>query len=183
MDEGGAVCRNNVYRISKRTISGGGPVCPIPRTGAKQGTVIRHPNAQVSVSLLLIIRPLERSARASPVARPGKGLSGMAAVLCRRRENRPTLSETRAPTRPDAGYRHLFGRVLRFVVQGRVRQRKKRSTAMRMFGLPPRSPGKIVADAPRHACISRCGSGGQGRIQGRGFACTRFPSRQMGIKA
>jgi|GEM_PF-3504237 len=64
-----------------------------------------HRIFKAPVFLLLIIRPLERSSRASPVARPDKGHSGMAAVVCRRRGNRPTLSETRSPTRPDIGYR------------------------------------------------------------------------------
>ena len=46
-----------------------------------------------------------RSTLVSPVALPGKGLPGMAAVLCRRRENRSTLSETRSQTRTDSGNR------------------------------------------------------------------------------
>ena len=47
-----------------------------------------------------------RSARASPVARPGRGLPGMAAVVRRRRGNRSTLSGTRSLTRTGSGYRH-----------------------------------------------------------------------------
>ena len=95
-----------------------------PRTSA-----IGHDNVhrifKAPVFLLLIIRPLERSARASPVARPGKGLSGMAAVVCRRRGNRPTLSKARSPTRPDIGYRQEKERRLdRFDANQRRRQAK-----------------------------------------------------------